>query len=60
MTFANETEEHAQQTRWREWQAAYARASRRNAAQATIVAIAALSLVAAFLLMQFVASSRVV
>lgn len=60
MTVANETEEQAQQTRWLEWQAAGARANLRSAAQAKIVAGVALSLAAAFLLMQFFASPRVV
>jgi len=56
----NETEERAQQTRWLEWQAASARASLRGAVQAKIVGGVALSLAAAFLLMQFFASPPVV
>jgi len=55
VTVATETEEQAQQGRWRDWQAANARASRRSGAQAKIVAVVALSLVGAFLLMQLFA-----
>lgn len=60
MTLTNETEDQAQQTRWLEWQAAGARANLRSAAQAKIVAGVALSLAAAFLLMQLLASARLV
>ena len=52
---ANETDDQAQQARWREWQAAYMRASRRDGARAKIVAVVAFSLVGAFLLMQLFA-----
>ena len=60
MTLANEPDDQAQQTRWREWQAAYARASRRSATRATIVFIIVFSGIGAVLLLQLFALPRVV
>ena len=58
MTPGHEVDGQVQQTRWREWQAAYACASRRNARYVTIVAVVAFACAVAFLLMQLIASPR--
>jgi len=55
VSLANETEDQAQQMRWREWQAAYVRGSRRNGTHAKIVAVVALSLAGMSLVWQLLA-----
>ena len=55
MSLSAETEDQAQRTRWREWQAAYVRGSRRNGTQAKIVAAVALSLAGISLVWQLLA-----